>query len=139
MKSINSDVDEGYGYNANVAPHTLLVSAKQLYTNISRRNEWIKVNPSDARILALTTALEKHPVKKPQLSGGYGGANEETIPGMNSLKKWRKINKGPTLVKAGFTHHWCNHHVYEGRYDGLYYHNHTEASHEKWSAKKRGG
>ena len=34
MKSINSDVDAGYGYNANVAPDTLLMSAKQLYTNI---------------------------------------------------------------------------------------------------------
>ena len=30
MKSIKSDVDAGYGYNANVAPATLLMSAKQL-------------------------------------------------------------------------------------------------------------
>ena len=36
MKSIKSDVYAGYGYNANVAPATLLVSVKQLYTNISR-------------------------------------------------------------------------------------------------------
>ena len=42
-------------------------------------------------------------------------------------------------MKDGVTHHWCKHHVYEGRYDGLYYHNHTEALHEKWAAKKRGG
>ena len=35
MKSIKSDVDAGYGYNANVTPATLLMSAKQLYTNIS--------------------------------------------------------------------------------------------------------
>ena len=58
---------------------------------------------------------------------------------MNSLKNWRKINKGPTLVKDGVTHHCFKNHVYEGRYDGLYYHNHTEASHEQWAAKKRGG
>ena len=58
---------------------------------------------------------------------------------MNSLKKWRTINKGPTLMKDGVTHHWCTHHVCEGRYDGLYYHNHTESSHEQWAAKKRGG
>ena len=58
---------------------------------------------------------------------------------MNSLKKWRTINNGLTLVKSGVTHHWCKHHVYEGRYDGLYYHNHTEASHEQWAAKKRVG
>ena len=38
MISIKSDVDAGYGYNTNVAPATLLMSAKQLYTNISRRN-----------------------------------------------------------------------------------------------------
>ena len=58
---------------------------------------------------------------------------------MNSLKKWRTINKVTTLMKDGVNHHWCGHHVYEGRYDGLYYHNHTEATHEEWAAKKRGG
>ena len=39
MKSINSDVDAKYGYNANISPATLLMSVNQLYTNISRRNE----------------------------------------------------------------------------------------------------
>ena len=66
-------------------------------------------------------------------------SKEETIPGMNSLKKWRKINKVPTRMKDGVTHNWCKHHVYEGRYDGLYYHNHTEATHKQWDAKKRVG
>ena len=40
MKSIKSYMDAGYGYNANVAPATLLMSSKQLYTKILRRNEW---------------------------------------------------------------------------------------------------
>ena len=75
MKSTKSDTDAGYGYNANVAPDTLLMSAKHLYIKISRRNEWSKVDPRDTRILALTTALEKQPVKQTQGSGGYGGAN----------------------------------------------------------------
>ena len=97
------------------------------------------MDPRDAQILALTTALEKHPVKQPHGSGGYGGSKEETIPGINSLKKWRTTNKGTTLMKYGVTHNWCKHHVYEGRYNGLYYYNHTEALHEQWAAKKRGG
>ena len=42
-------------------------------------------------------------------------------------------------MKDGVNHHWCKHHVYEGRYDGLYYHKHTEATHEEWAAKKRRG
>ena len=42
-------------------------------------------------------------------------------------------------MKAGVTHHWCKHHLYEGRYNGLYYHNHTEDPHEQWAAKKCGG
>ena len=42
-------------------------------------------------------------------------------------------------MKYGVTHHWCKHHVYEYRYDGLYYHDHTEASHEQYAAKKHGG
>ena len=64
MKSIKSDVDAGYGYNANFAPATLLMSTKQLYTNILRQNEWSKVDPRDAQILALTTVLQKHPSKQ---------------------------------------------------------------------------
>ena len=36
MKSIKSDVDAVYDYNANVTPDMLLMSAKQLYINISR-------------------------------------------------------------------------------------------------------
>ena len=43
MKSVKSYVDAGYGYNTNVVPATLLMSAKQLYTNIPHRNEWSKV------------------------------------------------------------------------------------------------
>ena len=42
-------------------------------------------------------------------------------------------------MKDSVTHHWCKHHVYEGRYDCLYYHNHTEAIHKQSAAKKRGG
>ena len=92
MKSTKSRVDAGYGYNANVAPAMLLMSAKQLYTSILRQNEWSKVNPRDAQILALNTALENQPSKQSHGSGGYsgsgyGGSKEETIPGMNSLKK----------------------------------------------------
>ena len=117
IKSIKSDVDAWYGYNSNVAPATLLMSAKQLYTNISRQNEWSKVDPRDAQILALTTALENNPSKQSRGYGGhsssrYGGSKEETIPGMNYLKKWIIINKVPTLMKDGVNHHWCKHHVY---------------------------
>ena len=102
------------------------------------------MDPRDAQILALTTALDKHPSKQSHGSGGYnssgnGGSKEETTPGMNSLKKWRTIHKGPTLMKDGVNHHWCKRHVYEGQYDGLYYHNQTEATHDEWYAKKRRG
>ena len=76
MKSIKSDVNAGCGYNANIAPATLLMSAKQLYTEISRLNEWRKVDPRDSQILALITALEKQPDKQPHGSGGYDGAKE---------------------------------------------------------------
>ena len=41
-------------------------------------------------------------------------------------------------MKNGVNHHWHKHHVYEGQYDGLYYHNHTEATHEQWAENKRG-
>ena len=144
MKSIKGDVNAGYGYTSNVAPATLLVSSKQFYTNIWCKNEWSKVDPRDAQILALTTSIEKHPSKQSHGSGGYSGSGygslkEETITGMNSFKKWRTMNKGPTLMKDGVNHHWWKQHVYEGRYDGLYYHNNNAATHEQQAAKKHGG
>ena len=42
-------------------------------------------------------------------------------------------------MKDGVNHQWCKHHVYEGPYDGLYYHNNTEATHDEGAAKKHGG
>ena len=41
------------------------------------------------------------------------------------------------LVKDGKTWHWCPHHKLEGSFDGLYYHNHTPATHDEWKKSKR--
>ena len=45
--------------------------------------------------------------------------------------------KGDTIVKDGVRHTWCPHHKNEGLYDGLYYNNHTPATHAQWRESKK--
>ena len=59
IQAIKSDVDSGYGYNATITPKALISSAKQQYINLDHSGEWNKVDPKDATIMALTTALKE--------------------------------------------------------------------------------
>ena len=137
LEGIKSDVDACYGFNAKITPGELITVAKQQYVNIDRRGEWNKVDPKDATILALTTALKDVGTKQPAQSSTEEVGDHENVKGMRLLKKWRTVFKGDTIVKDGVTHTWCPHHKNEGYYDGLYYHNHTPATHDQWREGKK--
>ena len=140
IQAIKSDVDAGHGYNSDITPQALLMSSKQLYNNISRRGEWNKVDPKDAQILALTTALKTDKPAPTFTKGDQSSkfTGEKTVPGMDTLAVWRTKKVGDTLVKSGTTYHWCTHHKSEKfGYDGLYYASHDDASHDEW--KQSGG
>ena len=141
IQSIKSDVDAGHGYNSAILPQELLMSAKQLYNNLARRGEWNKVNPKDAQIMALTTALrdsKSNTASTARTQGGKPTSDKPTVPGMDTLAVWRTKKVGDKIEKNGTTYHWCTHHKSEKfGYDGLYYASHDDASHAEW--KKSGG
>ena len=45
------------GFHTNVTPDQLMRSAKSMYVNFERLGEWNKVDPKDARIMALATEV----------------------------------------------------------------------------------
>ena len=138
LQSIKSDVDAGNGYNADIVPGALITSAKQQYINIFRRGEWNKVDPRDATILALTTALKDSKPSPTNSEKAIPGTSKgDVIPGMHTLQKWRTVFKGKSIDKDGVTWTWCHHHKREGVYEGLYYHNHTPETHDEWRKGKR--
>ena len=137
--AIKSDVDSNYGYHSKITPSELITAAKSQYTNMEKRGDWTKVDPKDAKILALTTDVKK--LKEQRDQKQQQDANqptEEMVPGTKTLKLWRTKNVGPTVTKDGVTWNWCPHHKDpQGRFDGLYYSSHDKDSHAEWAEKNR--
>lgn len=131
MQLVKSDVDGCYGFHANITSSELILMAKQLYTNIERRNEWTKVDPKDAQIMALLTS--KQDATTPAKANDSKMSDDEFF-------NWRKTFKGQTVERQGKSWNWCPHHKKDGHYDGLYYSNHTADTHAAWKTRnKRGG
>ena len=145
FNAIKSDVDSCYGYHANISPKLLLAAAKTQYTNIDKRNEWAKVDPKDAKIMALSTRFDKleeqkNEAKKPPTgdSGGNAAPGNEIVPGTRNLKAWRTKFVGKKITRDGQEQNWCPHHVDSGgKWNGLYYNNHDEHTHTEWKAKNK--
>ena len=140
IQTVKSDVDACYGYNSNITPSSLISLAKQLYINIERRGEWNKVDPKDAQIMALTTALQdKGTATSAKEQGTSVSANDAKMTD-DEFFNWRTKFQGKTATRQGKVWTWCPHHKKEGHYDGLYYANHTPETHDAWKAQgKRGG
>lgn len=114
------------------------------YNNLVSKDEWIKVDPKDARIMALTTELEQLKkgtagIDKPKGNGNGNGNGNGTDPNKYfGVDKWRTENKGATIVRDGVTYHWCPKHKHPaGAYNGLYYRDHDEAGHDEWKKTRR--
>ena len=139
LQTIKSDVDACYGYNATITPQALIQSAKQQYINISRRGEWNKIDPRDAQIMALTTALKDAKTAAP---ASAPGKNDDAKKERDDAKKerelyfeWRTSNKGSTATWKGRLHTWCPNHKKAGVFDGMYYDSHTPETHDTWQAQ----
>jgi len=147
IQAIKSDVESGNGYNSSISPGELITSSKQQYVNMERRGEWNKVDPKDAQIMALTTALKDAASAKGKVTAGANAKGSDTamVPGYSNLLLWHTVFKGMTIEKDGATFTWCPHHKKAGLYDGLYYSTHTPATHadwkqgrNDWNAKRKG-
>ena len=143
FKAVKSDVDSNYGFHSKITPKSLLTAAKTQFTNIDKRKEWAMVDPKDAKIMALSTKLEKLQEAKDKPSttatGGDGAtAGKEILPGCKTLLAWRAKFAGKKITRDGTEWNWCPHHVDPGgKYNGLYYNNHDEHTHAEWQKKKK--
>ena len=97
----------------NFTPDQLMRSAKSMYVNDDRLGEWNKVDPKDARIMALATEVrELLSAAKAAASTGnashlsknlpkYISVNANIVEGTKPLKKWRTVNVGSTVKVDG--------------------------------------
>lgn len=133
LQTIKSDVDACYGYNADITPQALIMSCKQQYINISRRGEWNKVDPKDAQIIALTTALKGASTKTTvNVATPKNGTSTKTE--REQYFAWRTKEQGKTATWKGRVHTWCPNHKKAGVFDGMYYDSHTPETHDTWQA-----
>ncbi len=86
MQYIIDDIQSGNGYHKVISADNLIVIAHTRYNNI-----WGKVDPSNAKIMALTTSLEE--MKKATPVGPGTLVNATDASGKNKfapLEEWRK-------------------------------------------------
>ena len=130
IQRIEDDVESGIGSHSAITPDTLITAARTKFNNMDSKDLWDKVDPRDAKIMALATMVEN-------LQKGTRGAakegtalavdanqawqakttNDEYIDG---LARWRIKNVGPSKDFGGKTYYWCPHHVKPGKWDGMY-------------------
>ena len=59
IKSIKGVVDSGFGPHTNITFEQLVVCARKKYLNMKAQNEYNKVDPQSAQLIALTTEVTK--------------------------------------------------------------------------------
>jgi hypothetical protein len=109
------------------------------------------VDPKDAKIVALTTKVEKLENLAQAFatnSSASGRSSESNPKGKKGTKdgkfpplaEWRKKKDGASKVVDGVTWYWCPKHKVEGKFDGLYV-KHKPEDHDNWKEeqKKRRG
>ena len=128
IKRIKDDFDLVIGLNNHMARDDLATAAHATYKNMVASNNYYKLDPKDANILALTTQ-----VTDPERSvsanlanvkssggsgGGYRGIQGDKIAGVEKL---RTVSKGATIQHKGNTVCWCQSHKQKDvLFDGLY-------------------
>ena len=136
----------------------IISAARTIYNNMVSAKEWNKVNPTDAKLLALTSKLEKLEKENVALaaaanpSGNQNNGNNkyngnsngqqsgkpagstEIAPG--GLEKWCTIKKGDTIQHFGRTFYWCDKHIHpQGHWNGLYC-THRPEDHDQWKNQR---
>lgn len=148
---INDDIEAKSGPYKDYTVDTIISAATTKYETMDRTGDWSKVDPRDAKLLALTTEsstlkeeLSSLKALGTQQYGGGGGSGGTNRTGGNTdlvggVKKWRTIKSGATMEKDSLTWHWCPKHVHpHGHFNGLYC-LHKPEDHDEWKAKFRKG
>ena len=135
MQRIIDDVESGTGFNATIKADQIVKGGRSKYNNMFIREQWNKVDPRDAELLALKTQvinLEKKraaPVPAPTAlaTDAKKTKNQTKEPHLDwnkvegtNVDKWRVVKKGETIEAGGKTSYWCKHHKLDGKWDGMY-------------------
>ena len=118
--------------NTKFAVDELTSEAKNICTNMVTNGEWNKVDPKDAKILALTTKIEKLENKKNPDKTKKGDKKR----GNNELDPRRTKCKGPSIVINGETLWWCEHHKNPSRFPHGSHMPHKPEDHDAWKKAK---
>ncbi len=108
-----------------------LIAAHTKFNNMIEDKTWRKVDPCDARIMALTTKLEQLEMTRPAAIKPAAGRNEVHIA------DWRKKFDCEKKDMEEKTWHLCKQHKTKDDYDGLYVSLHTPKTHDKWEKNKK--
>ena len=160
---ITDDVESGIGAHANITPDNLIKASRTKFNNMEELEVWNKVDPRDAKILALTTIVAKleksgktalatgvvppptdkdkkgQKARTPQQEEAHKHFKARTTDKdyISGIARWRIVKGGSTKTVDGILYHWCPHHVKPGLWDGMYQ-THSEAEHrgEKFGTNK---
>ena len=119
----------------------IISEALVIYNNAVTANRWQTTDPKDAKIIALTTQVQKLVEMQVKLAAhATNGPSNNNFRSSNGFQfteiaDWR-MKKGPEQMdKDGKTWYWCPHHKIEGKYDGLYV-THKPEDHDEWLQRK---
>ena len=119
----------------------IMSEALVICNNAITANRWQTTDPKDAKILALTTQVEKLVEMQTQKA-----AHATQAPGSQQFRSsnrfqfteivdWR-MKKGPDqMTRDGKKWFGCPHHKFEGKYDGLNV-THKPEEHDEWLKRK---
>ncbi len=139
IQRIVDNIQSGNGFNRNITTDKLAIAARTKYNNMIEDKPWSKVDPHNAKIMALTTKLKL--IEKAKCSGGTALATDGANPvtghaQFTTIEEWRKKKEGDTKEMHGRTWYWCPNH--KGKdYNSMYISLHKPSCHDDWS-KDRG-
>ena len=99
---ITDNIEAGFGTNVNVPADKLIVASRTKFNNMSEKKDWLKIDPRDAQILALTTkihTMESNSNKgaaEAALATNAGATTGRTGEHVSRLPKWRTVKDGAT-------------------------------------------
>ena len=117
---LNDDIESGTGPNKNMSWQDIIMAARRKYGNMIAADTWDKVDPCDAKLLALTTKLAALETGKPNngnAGGGSGNNNRSNndknngIDMVANVKKWHTVKGKDKVHKNGKDWWWCPHHI----------------------------
>ena len=127
--------------NKKIDPNDIISEARSRYNNMVKRKTWNKIDPRNAEIMVLTTKVEQlqGELERATRNGAALATNQSSgsddsrvsvdikdhyntwayVPG-TTVYKWRAINQGDIITVHGRTYYWCKHHIWNGKWNGLY-------------------